>query len=153
MSLSILLAHLDGIKETAHGKYVARCPSHDDRSPSLAIKECGDGRVLIHCFAGCETEDVLSAVGLTFADVMPERLPEHRYRSLKPAFDARQVLECLSHELMVVNLLAERYASIADADDQNRLMRASSRICCALRLGSQFKTPPEQKVIRRAEQW
>ena len=47
MSLSILLSHLDGIRDTGHGKYVARCPAHDDRSHSLAIKDCGDGRVLL----------------------------------------------------------------------------------------------------------
>ncbi len=47
MSIEALLERLDGIKESGHGKYVARCPAHEDRSPSLAIKECDDGRVLM----------------------------------------------------------------------------------------------------------
>lgn len=47
MSTDSLLSHLDGVKETGHGKYVARCPAHDDLSAYLAIKDCGDGRVLL----------------------------------------------------------------------------------------------------------
>jgi hypothetical protein len=68
-----LLSRLDGVRQTGHGKYVARCPAHNDRSPSLAIKECDDGKALLHCFAGCDIEDVVSALGLTFADLMPKR--------------------------------------------------------------------------------
>ena len=74
MSIETLVSRLDGIKETGPGRYLSRCPAHDDRSPSLAIKDGDDGRVLLHCFAGCETEDVLSAIGLTFSDVMPVRI-------------------------------------------------------------------------------
>jgi len=107
MSIDALLSRLDGVKETGHGKYVARCPAHDDRSPSLAISEGDAGRTLLKCFAGCETEDVLSALGLTFSDVMPERIgTEHSYKPLRQRFDARQVLGGVSHEIMVVCLIA-----------------------------------------------
>ena len=151
MSIETLISRLDGVKETGHGKYVARCPAHEDRSPSLAIKECGDGRILLHDFAGCQTEDVLAAVGLTFADVMPERIgTQHSYKPLKPRFDARQVLECISHELMVVCLLADKYAQFAVGDDQARLMLAASRINTALKSAPTLKTPAELKAIRRA---
>lgn len=47
----------------------AQCPAHDDRSPSLRIKEATDGRVLLFCQAGCKTLDVLHALGLEFADI------------------------------------------------------------------------------------
>lgn len=50
-------------------KYMAQCPAHDDRSPSLSILEKADGRVLIHCWAGCKSLDVLRAVGMEFADI------------------------------------------------------------------------------------
>jgi CHC2 zinc finger len=42
--------------------WMARCPAHRDRSPSLSIRE-SDGRLLIHCFAGCTQEDVIVALG------------------------------------------------------------------------------------------
>ena len=81
MSIETVISRLDGVRETAPGKSLARCPAHDDRSPSLAISEGDDGRVLIHDFTGCQSEDVLSAFGLTFSDVMPERIgqaPVHK---------------------------------------------------------------------------
>ncbi|GEM_PF-2886310 len=37
--------------------YAAKCPSHDDRTASLSISEGQDGRVLIHCHAGCGTQN------------------------------------------------------------------------------------------------
>jgi len=47
---------------------VARCPAHDDRNPSLSVS-VKEGRVLIHCFAGCSPDAVLGAVGLTWRDL------------------------------------------------------------------------------------
>jgi hypothetical protein len=54
--------------------WMVRCPAHDDRSPSLRIGVGDDGRVLVYCFAGCATEDVLRCAGLTFADLHAESL-------------------------------------------------------------------------------
>lgn len=47
-------------------RLMAQCPAHDDRDPSLSVREAENGSLLIHCFAGCETHDVLKAVGLTW---------------------------------------------------------------------------------------
>jgi len=47
MKIQGLLWQLDAVRETGNGKYVARCPAHDDRSPSLATKDCGNGRALL----------------------------------------------------------------------------------------------------------
>jgi len=49
----------------------ARCPAHDDRAPSLSITEGDDGRVLLHCHAGCTPEAVCRAVGVSLRDLMP----------------------------------------------------------------------------------
>jgi hypothetical protein len=149
MSIEAVLSCLDGVRGAGHGKYVARCPAHNDKSPSLAIKNCDDGRLLLHCFAGCETEDVLSAVGLTFSDLMPECISsEHSYKPQK--FDARQVLECIAHEVMVVVLIADRYSHLAADIDDKRLMLAVSRINNAFRAAPVLREPRELKAIRRA---
>ena len=42
--------------------YVARCPAHDDRKPSLSITDAKDGKVLVHCHAGCDQEHVIAAL-------------------------------------------------------------------------------------------
>lgn len=48
------------------------CPAHEDRNPSLSISVGDDGRALVKCHAGCETADVVAAVGLKMRDLMPE---------------------------------------------------------------------------------
>jgi hypothetical protein len=49
----------------------ARCPAHNDRTPSLSIDEGEDGCALIHCHAGCDTDDVLAALGMSRRDLFP----------------------------------------------------------------------------------
>ena len=152
MSIQALISRLDGVKETGYGKYVARCPAHPDKSPSLSIRDCDDGRVLVHCHAQCPVEDVLDAVGLGFIDLMPERVgTEHSYKPLKSRFDARQVLEGISHEVMVVCLIAEKYASIIGDEDEARLMLAATRLNTALDAAPPLRAPPELRAIRRGE--
>src|SRR5436309_1013318 len=46
-----------------------RCPAHEDRHASLSVGRGDDGSVLLHCHAGCATEAVLTATGLTYADL------------------------------------------------------------------------------------
>lgn len=53
-------------------KFVARCPAHQDRLPSLSVAEGTDGRAVLHCHAGCETANVIAALGLTWSDLFPE---------------------------------------------------------------------------------
>ena len=51
------------------GYYMALCPHHDDREPSLSIKEGEDSRVLLKCFAGCSFDEVVAAIDLKTADL------------------------------------------------------------------------------------
>ena len=130
MTIDALLNGLDSVRETGHGKYVACCPAHDDRSPSLSLKDCGDGRILIYCFAGCETEDVLSALGLTFADLMPEKIgTEHRYKPRK-WLSARDALEALDHEALVVSIIGADFLQHREIGEETwtRLAVAAERI-------------------------
>lgn len=98
-----LISRLHGVRRTGEGEWVARCPAHQDRSPSLAIKEAGGDVMLLHCFAGCPTEDVLAAIGLTFADIMPERRDDGIKRM---AYNPRTVLEALGHNARLMAIMA-----------------------------------------------
>ncbi len=131
MSIDTLISRLDGVKQTGNGRYLASCPAHDDRSPSLAIKDGDDGRVLVHCFAGCETEDVLSAIALTFADVMPERIgQDHAYKPVRNRISPRDALETLDHESLVVAIIGADFLEHKEIDGEtwNRLGAAVQRI-------------------------
>ncbi|WP_327302929.1 DUF3987 domain-containing protein [Streptomyces sp. NBC_01298] len=50
-----------------------QCVAHEDRSPSLSVTNGAKG-VVINCHAGCASEDVVSALGLTMADLFDEPL-------------------------------------------------------------------------------
>lgn len=72
MSLSALIDRFTNVKQTGPSRWLACCPAHDDKSPSLSLED-RNGYPLIHCFSGCEAADVLAAVGATWQDVMPPR--------------------------------------------------------------------------------
>lgn len=42
--------------------WTARCPAHDDRTPSLSLRDADDGKVLVRCHAGCDQEEVISTL-------------------------------------------------------------------------------------------
>lgn len=130
MTADPLLSRLDKVKPTGSGRWLACCPAHDDRSPSLSIRELEDGRVLIHCFAGCEVQAVLDAVGLTFDALFPEKLSGNGKPCERRPFAATDILRALQHEALVVAFAA---AKIAQGEqlatiDQERLAVAVERI-------------------------
>ncbi len=61
------------------------------------------------------------------------------------------MLAGLSHEIMVVCLIADRLASAANDDDQSRLLLAATRLNTALDISQSLGTPPEIKKIRRGQ--
>lgn len=68
-----VLGALSGIRKTRAGHWMARCPSHDDRKASLSVTEAPDGKVLVKCFTGCTSSDVVAAAGLQMRDLFPAR--------------------------------------------------------------------------------
>jgi len=72
MKVDTLLKQLGSVRSCGSGKWQARCPAHDDRDPSLSIREDQDGRILLHCFAGCPIENILSVLGLGIGDLFPD---------------------------------------------------------------------------------
>jgi len=76
MSAHDVLQLLTKVKRTGDGQWIACCPAHEDRSPSMTIKELSDGRVLIHDFAGCSVDEILGVLGLEFDVLFPEKDPE-----------------------------------------------------------------------------
>ncbi|HEY3373736.1 MAG TPA: AAA family ATPase [Candidatus Aquicultor sp.] len=67
-----VLAAVPGQKKKNGKGYMCHCPAHNDRNPSLEVKQNQDGKVSIKCHAGCDFNDVLSRIGLTAADLYPD---------------------------------------------------------------------------------
>jgi hypothetical protein len=105
--------------------------------------------VLLHAFCGCETRDVLRALGLRMSDLMPERLGE--FKPVRKSFDALTVLQAVAHEITVVDLIAHDLAREArsDAEQIERLLLAESRLASALTMIGELPVPEEIRRIRR----
>ena len=65
----VLLPRLEAVKETGPGRWCARCPAHDDKHPSLTVKETDDGTLLVRCWAGCPASDIVAAAGMELSDL------------------------------------------------------------------------------------
>ena len=61
MNAGRISSGIPGVRKIAEGRWLACCPAHDDKNPSLSITQTSD-KVLVHCFAGCEQRDVLQAL-------------------------------------------------------------------------------------------
>lgn len=136
MSAYIVLQHLNKVKRTGNGKWMACCPSHEDRSASLSICELDDGRVLLHCFAECAVEEVLGAVGLTFDALYPEKPLGHCKPERRP-FPAADILRAIAFESTLVLIAAADLLAghPFNETDRARLVLACSRIQAALNAG------------------
>lgn len=143
-----LLNRLEKVRRTGPDRWIACCSAHDDRSPSLAIRETDDGRILLHCFAGCPVDDVLAAVGLDMSALFPDRPVGHRKPERQP-FPAADLLRCLARETTVAMLAAESLlAGPLGEADHVRLRLAYERICGAADL---LDTRPKTVYDRKTE--
>ena len=115
-------------------------PAHADKTPSLAIRELPDGRILIHCFTGCSVDTRSVAIGLELFDLFPKILAPLVMRTLNiRPFPAADVLKSLNLEALVVSAAARTIldGKTLNDDDQERLMTALRRIERAVGVRSQ----------------
>ena len=124
-----LLSRLDRVTERSDGQYLACCPAHEDKSPSLSIKEVDGGRVLVYCFAGCSAAEVCASVGLELRDLFRVGESQQRYQA-GPRLSHGDLLALLATEANVVYLVADMlyHGKELSEQDRNRLEGAWSRI-------------------------
>jgi len=97
MTVECFIKILDGVKPTRRG-WLARCPAHKDRSPSLSIREGEDGRIVLHDFAGCEPAAICAALGLSLRDLFSNNdLPFSELARTRREREARRAAEENQH--------------------------------------------------------
>ncbi|MBS2011219.1 MAG: hypothetical protein JST01_29510, partial [Cyanobacteria bacterium SZAS TMP-1] len=118
MEITQFLNLLSKVKKTGKGKWMACCPAHGDKNPSMAIAESSNGTILVHCFSqGCDVDSITGAIGLTPADLFPpkdERWQKEeagQFRIGGQPFTAYDALACLAFEGLIVATVA------SDIDD------------------------------------
>lgn len=123
----MLLSRLDSVKQTRQGRYIARCPAHDDRTPSLSIRETDDGTILLHCFAGCDVAAVVGSLGLDLSDLFPTSSGKSNNPFRRP-FAASDLLELAAWESLVASIVATDLADGRPSADRERLLKAAQRL-------------------------
>jgi len=110
MSVHDIVSRLDHCRQVRDGEWIARCPAHDDKSPSLTIKDEGAGRTLVHCFAGCGANEILYKLGLELHDLYPPTDRDYRSLSRKPRGEAVDslVVEIAEHDRASGKRLSKR---------------------------------------------
>lgn len=118
------------------GRWTACCPAHVDKSPSLAITQLDDGRILLKCFAGCSAYEVVSAVGMDMTDLFPKdnlvgiKLNNHAIKPERRPFYATDLLKIIQFEALITSIAAfdlSEGRQVSDTD-KKRLKTAFERI-------------------------
>ena len=71
MNIQDFLTQLRKVKKLSNG-WSACCPNHDDKVRSLSVAEGKDGKILFKCHAGCQPEDIIDSMNLSWKDVFPK---------------------------------------------------------------------------------
>jgi hypothetical protein len=115
------------IARALHGRrsgnrWMARCPAHDDRTPSLGITE-SDGKVLVCCYAGCAQADVIAALrarGLWPERERPEWRPAGHARWAAQQQEARRICTEAAYFADAARQMAEWELQVLPATDPDR---------------------------------
>ncbi|NUQ46866.1 MAG: hypothetical protein HUU22_12645 [Phycisphaerae bacterium] len=86
--LQNVLSRLAGVRKCGDG-HEARCPGHDDQHASLSVALGDDGRVLLHCHAGCAPVAVCKAMGLRLGDLFPPNNNGDGHARIEATYDYR----------------------------------------------------------------
>jgi len=106
MTLDEFLSRLQGVKRRGENKFIACCPAHDDKDPSLSLTE-RDGKILLHCWSGCSALSVVESLGLTLGDLFLERDYSPPMAFAQREFSARRKREKALEAARLVVALAE----------------------------------------------
>ncbi|MCH7298824.1 virulence-associated protein E [Pseudomonas capeferrum] len=117
--LDKVLTRLDKVKSAGIDKWKACCPAHDDKHPSLAISETSEGVILLKCWAGCTTKEIVSAVGLELRDLFPGG-KQTRHGPSKAAIEHERMVYRIGHSLQQAGKL--------EGDDLARFNLAKQRL-------------------------
>ena len=92
-AIQLICSRLKNVRAAGDSEWIARCPAHDDKRPSLSIGLGDDRRILLHCHAGCETKDILKVLRLEFSDLYPSKASRktRTKRKIIATYDYRDV--------------------------------------------------------------
>jgi hypothetical protein len=147
-----VLARLVSVRAVGPGRWMARCPAHEDPHPSLSIAAGADGRVLLYCFAACRPEEVLRALGLKWSALFPDSGRALRPRRIAPEIQRELAIrEVLNQDHRAAERRREWLPSWLVSDHARRCSRAAAEArAFATRLG--YEDSRSWVLLERAAQ-
>lgn len=111
MNVEDFLSRLKKVRKSGPGEWLACCPAHDDRSPSLGVKQGDDGRILVKCFALCSFEDICGAAGVRPSDMMPESVRMNGENLPRMPFSPLTCMKAMAFNAQILCIIAEDIAA------------------------------------------
>lgn len=107
-NLELLLSRLEKVKRNGDQSWMACCPAHDDKDPSMAVTVTDAGKVLLKCFCGCSAPEIMGALGLPMSVLFhPEsRKYSSNTEDLRKRMRDRQFMRDIAKDAMVVAMAA-----------------------------------------------
>jgi len=133
MSIDVFLNKLNKVTQKGNGKWLACCPVHNDKSPSLGIDD-DNGVVLIHCFGcGASGPEVAEKLGIDISELFPPRENvdyENYKRQSRVYFNPGHVIDALFDEILISTIIIDGIIKDPSQASQvkDRLVTALSRI-------------------------
>lgn len=134
MSADILLSRLEKVRPLGPGRWMARCPAHEDRTSSLSVRDV-DGMILVKCFAGCEFNAIIGAAGVEASELFPPRPAGAEYKPpTRKLIDAEAALLGLERELIicVIAVSDSVHGVPLSTQDYKRFLLAANRVMDAI---------------------
>lgn len=127
--VELVLSRLQDYRDRGNGKYIAKCPAHDDRSPSLSITEGRNGNAVMLCFAECSIDEICAALGLEVSDLFPHT-KSHHAPPQKVRMALTDAFHCLQYESTIVAIAADILANgrALNEEEHNRLRLAVNKL-------------------------
>ena len=124
-----LFGELDKLKSLTprrgfKASFEACCPAHGDKSPSFRIDVTQDGRILVHCFAGCSVDEICRACNIHITDLFPDK---GDYRPVKPINEPTEDRWFIA----VIKGQIQRGEAVSESDKKRYLDAARREACYA----------------------
>jgi hypothetical protein len=134
MSAEAILSRCQNVRKTGPGRWICSCPAHEDKNPSMNVRELPDLKVLMICRAGCTNREIVEALGLHWSALFPEsdigRSTYDDFKREAARIPWRDVLEAVAFEAQLTAIAASNLKAgvVLSQEDLDRLWQAAVRL-------------------------
>ena len=82
-----ILSSLKGVNKTGENQWMAKCPAHNDKKPSLSIAIVDGSKILLRCHAGCSVEDICKKIGISPRDLFIDKPKQNPHRKIAASYN------------------------------------------------------------------